>query len=248
MGRLVTLLGVGTFIIIFILACARPTYNPRDFMPPGSSDSSVPPSEERIRPLVYLIGIGDTLEIFVWKHTDLTRDVIVRPDGMITIPLIGEITATGQTSVEIDHLITKGLCDYLRVTPETKDGLVSVAVKEFAGEKVFVLGEFSKPGVYNFIGETRLMEIVAQAGGFNYGTKLAEVLVIRGNPYEKPQVIKINAKKLLKKGVLKYNIPVQAKDIIYASPTLITDISRFLGQTLAPILATAASEEYLRRR
>jgi polysaccharide export outer membrane protein len=246
--RTINLCGLLAWAIICLAACAPTKYNPSDFLPPTKADKPVAPSEERIRPVEYFVGLGDTLEIFVWRNPDLSRDVIVRPDGMITIPLIGDVTATGKTLAQLDKEITDGLAEYIRVTPETKDGLVSVSVKTFAGEKVFVLGEVNKPGVYNFLGETRLMEIVAQAGGFTYEAKLAEVMVIRGDPYGTPQVIRINVKDLLQQGKLAYNIPLQAKDIVYASSTMIADVTRFLSKTLSPILGTAVSEEYLRRR
>lgn len=247
MLRLISLIGVLGLVIIILATCAQPQYNRADFQPPVKSIT--PAMETQFHPLEYLVRIGDTLKIFVWRNPDLSLDdVIVRPDGMITIPLIGDVTATGKTLVQLDREITEGLSEYLRVTPETKNGLVSVSVKNFAGEKVFILGEFAKPGVYNFVGETRLMELIAQAGGFVYGAKLSEVVVIRGDPYGKPQVIRINAKEILKQGRLEYNILLQPKDIIYASTTTLADVSRFLSQTIHPILATAVSEEYLRRK
>ena len=140
--------------------------------PPTIRPSAYDP--EQLKPLDYQVISGDTIEIFVWQHTDLTRDIIVRPDGKLSFPLIGDIEAQGRTLTEIDDEVSKKLAEYV-VSPQ-----VSVTVKNFAGEKVIVLGEVGKPGVYKFFGRASFLDIIAEAGGLTRDAHWGNALVIRG--------------------------------------------------------------------
>src|SRR3989339_869336 len=117
-------------VVSFPLGCSSGGAN---LYPPTIRPSAFDP--EQLKPVDYQVIVGDTIEIFVWQHTDLTRDIIVRPDGKLSFPLIGDIEAQGRTLTEIDDEVTKKLAEYV-VAPQ-----VSVTVKNFAGEKVIVLGE-----------------------------------------------------------------------------------------------------------
>ena len=88
----------------------------------------------------YLIGPNDILNIFVWKEADLTRDVTVMPDGKITYPLIGEITAQGQTASELKKTITDRLQNFV-TAPE-----VTVIVRESRSQVVYTIGKLTRPG------------------------------------------------------------------------------------------------------
>ena len=197
------------------------------------------PNRERYQ-IEYFINNNDTLEVFVWKNPDLSRDVIVRPDGKISLPLAGDIDAAGQTLIQLDKKITQKLSAYIR------DPQVSVAIKKFEGEKVFVLGEVKSPGVQNYVGRASLIEIVSQSGGFTKHAKLGEILVIRGN-IDKPEIIRIDVKKI-RQGNLSANIMVQPGDIIWVSSTAIADIGQYLRDYITPVLGNLVNIEYLRRR
>ena len=96
----------------------------------------------------YLIGIGDVLKISVWQNSDLNQDAIVRPDGRISFPLVGDVLAAGLTIPELDEELTQRLKDFLKY-PE-----VSISIKKFGGKKVIVLGQVDEPGVYSVTGAT----------------------------------------------------------------------------------------------
>ena len=199
--------------------------------PPTIRPSAFDP--EQLKPIDYKVISGDKREIFVWQHTDLTRDIIVRPDGKISFPLIGDIEAQGRTLTEIDDEVTRKLAEYL-VSPQ-----VSVTVKEFAGEKVIVLGEVSKPGVYKFFGRASFLDIIAEAGGLTRDAQWGNALVIRGElkaDAEKSDVILLDINEIIN-GNLRNNIVIYPRDIIYVSTKPIADVGRYLRDYVSPVLS-----------
>jgi len=120
---------------------------------------------EEIRPMMdsatteeYVLGNGDKLEITVYRHPELTKEVTVRPDGMITYPMVGNLVANGRTASDLSADIKEKLTVYLR-SPE-----VTVVVMEFNSRKVLVLGEVTSPGSFKIEAGDRLLDILTQAG------------------------------------------------------------------------------------
>lgn len=123
----------------------------------------------------YRLGPEDILEIFVWKEEEVSTTATVRPDGMISIPLLGELRASGRTPAEVQREITEGLQEYLD-SPE-----VSVLVKEINSPKISVLGEVRDPGRFLLRQATNVLDAVAMAGGFTEYADRGDVVVIRGS-------------------------------------------------------------------
>ncbi|QSA97590.1 polysaccharide biosynthesis/export family protein [Methylococcus sp. EFPC2] len=109
-------------------------------------------------PSDYQVGPGDVLEISVWKEEGLTKDALVRPDGGLTFPLVGEIHAGGKTVDQINQEIVKGLSGYL------SEPAVSVAVK-LANQKFYVVGKVNKPGEFPSPARIDVMQAISMAGG-----------------------------------------------------------------------------------
>ncbi|HYX24484.1 MAG TPA: polysaccharide biosynthesis/export family protein, partial [Thermoanaerobaculia bacterium] len=110
-------------------------------------------------PDAYVIGVGDLLEISVWKNPDLPATVPVRPDGRISVPLLGDVQAAGMTPLALKATLTQGYKEYV-----TAPG-VSVVVKEIHSRKIFVTGEVAHPGAYDLQPHTKLMQALSLAGG-----------------------------------------------------------------------------------
>jgi polysaccharide export outer membrane protein len=119
----------------------------------------------------YAIGIGDVLDISVWKNPDLTVSVPVRPDGRISMPLLGDVQAAGMTPLALRQMLTDGLKEFV-----TAPG-VSVVVKEINSQKVFVTGEVAHPGSFDLRPRTKLMQVLALAGGLTPYAKGRVVLL-----------------------------------------------------------------------
>jgi polysaccharide export outer membrane protein len=197
------------------------------------------PKEEKVKVVLsekkrkeYIIGPGDVLHISVWENPDLEQDVIVRPDGKISFPLIDEVQAEGLTIPELDKLMTEKLKEYIRY-PD-----VSISLKKIGGERIIVLGEVKSPGVYTLAGRKTVLEAIALAGGFTKDAVLNSVIVIkRGfiSPEAKRINLAINLAKALKRGKIKEDIFLESQDIVYVPKKFIADLNYFLNQILDPL-------------
>ena len=155
---------------------ARPADRPADNR--SAEDSfSIPREGTVIRteddaPNAYAIGIGDVLDISVWKNPELSVTVPVRPDGRISVPLLGDIQAAGMTPLALKQTLTDGFKEYV-----TAPG-VSVVIKEINSRKVFITGEVDTPGAYDLQPRTKLMQVIALAGGLTPYAK-GRIIVLR---------------------------------------------------------------------
>jgi polysaccharide export outer membrane protein len=135
------------------------------------SQSNVVTKTEEEPADAYAIGIGDVLEISVWKNADLSVTVPVRPDGRISMPLLGDVQAAGMTPLALRQALTDGLKEFV-----TAPG-VSVVVKEINSQKVFVTGEVAHPGSFDLRPRTKVMQVLALAGGLTPYAKGRVVLL-----------------------------------------------------------------------
>lgn len=134
--------------------------------------AQVPDRVDEDPPNAYAIGPGDVLEISVWKNPELTSTVPVRPDGRISVPLLGDVQAAGLTPLALKQTLTDGYKEYV-----TAPG-VSVVVKEIHSRKIYVTGEVATPGVYDLQPRAKLMQALALAGGLTPYAK-GRVVVLR---------------------------------------------------------------------
>jgi len=125
----------------------------------------------------YRIGAGDVLDISVWNSKDLERTVTVRPDGMISFPLLDDVRAAGKTPMQLGRDITRGLKQYVT------DPQVSVVVQAVHSFAVSVLGEVQHPGRYEMPGgKATVLDALAMAGGFTPYAKRSDIHVLREGP------------------------------------------------------------------
>lgn len=121
----------------------------------------------------YRIGPGDVLQISVWKDDSLNRSVPVRPDGMISFPLLNDVPAAGLTPLQLRESLTAKLKQYL-AAPE-----VSVVVQEVHSYAVSVLGEVRKPGRYEFKSPVTVLDAIAAAGGLDEFASPSHIVILR---------------------------------------------------------------------
>ena len=123
----------------------------------------------------YILGSGDLLEVSVWGYADLTRTVAVRPDGQITVPLVGTVTASGVSVEDLTRVLTRAYGAFI------KNPQVTVIVKEFRSIRISVLGQVAKPGSYSLPPGSRVLEAISAAGGILNSALVKEVRVMRSN-------------------------------------------------------------------
>ncbi len=170
---------------------------------------SVPPTVPSgvALPSGYVIGPEDVLDIVFWRDKDMSTQVIVRPDGRITLPLINDVQASGLSPEQLrDALMTAA-------TKYVQDPNVSVVVKAINSRKVFITGQVAKPGSYPLTGPTTVMQIIAVAGGLHEFADAKNIIIMR-NENGRPVAYPFNYKDVLKRKNLKQNIELKPGDTV----------------------------------
>lgn len=121
----------------------------------------------------YVLGPEDVLEITVWKNADLSKLVQVRPDGRVSLPLIGDVLAVGRTTSQLTDEISNRLKSYM------ENPTVSIVVKEVNSYAIYVLGEVVKPGKYPLKTKTTLLQAVTLASGFTPTAARNKIVIFR---------------------------------------------------------------------
>jgi polysaccharide biosynthesis/export protein len=158
----------------------------------------------------YQIGPGDNLSVFVWRQEELSTVVPVRPDGMISTPLVEDMKAVGKTPTQLARDIEKVLSEYIR-SPQ-----VTIIVEQFVGTfntQIRVLGEVENPGAVPYRERMTLLDVLLEVGGlteFASGNRGKLVRNVEGKPEER----RVRLDRLLNKGDLSENVEMQPGDVV----------------------------------
>jgi len=155
----------------------------------------------------YLIGPEDTLEISVWKEQTLQREVIVRPDGKISFPLLGDLQAAGRTPTQLREEITEKLKKYIPAP------VVTVLVTKVAGYKIFVIGQVKKAGQYEVGRYLDVMQALALAGGLTPFASENNIIILRRTG-SKESVLRFEYAAVKKGRDLGQNIVLESGDVV----------------------------------
>lgn len=130
-------------------------------------------ADEAIEAETYIVGPGDVLKISVWKEPDMDHTVLVKPDGGITFPLVGDIRASGMTTIELRDEVIKKLTKYI------PSPVVTVSVIESASNKVYIVGKVKRPGVYVASHYMDVLQLLSLAGGLTVYADSDDIKIIR---------------------------------------------------------------------
>ncbi len=155
----------------------------------------------------YTVGPGDVLEISVWKDESLSREVVVPPDGIISLPLIGDIDTQNMTVTDIRKIVTNKFQDYVQ------DAVVTVMLSQINSMHAFVIGKVNKPGVYPILMDTNVMQMLSKAGGLNPFASEKNIHILRPLNNE-THMMPFDYKEVLKGVNLKQNIFLKRGDVI----------------------------------
>lgn len=136
--------------------------------------SSIIQERDYDAPSGFMLGPEDVLEVTVWKNADLSRTTAIRPDGLISMPIIGDVQAAGLTADGLAHRIAERLKQFVAGNPA-----VSVSVKELNSYSIYVLGEVTKPGKYQAKSYVTLLQAISMGGGFTEYAKKNNLQVVR---------------------------------------------------------------------
>ena len=157
----------------------------------------------------YVIGAGDELYISVWKEPDLTRTVPVRPDGKITLPLVGDVQATGLTPRQLEDNLTKQLGSYVSAPS------VTVTVQGVHSQKINIVGQVAKPGTYELNGPPMtVLDAIAMAGGLRDFAKGKKIYILRVSSDGKQERLPFNYSQVIKGEHMDQNVVLQPRDTL----------------------------------
>ena len=161
----------------------------------------VPPDES------YRVLPGDMLQISVWGEENLQGEVLVRPDGALSFPLCGDISARDQTVIDLQEEITKRLTRYI------SDPVVTVSVAQVLGNKVYVIGQVSKPGVFVVNPQVDVLQALTMAGGATPFASLNDIKILRRTGAGQ-QALRFRYDDVIKGRNLEQNVVLQAGDVV----------------------------------
>jgi len=166
---------------------------------PATAPATQPPAQAV--PSDYRIGTEDVIGILFWREMEMSGDVTVRPDGMITLPLLGDVRAVGLSPDQLKDILQKNAAKFLT------EANVTVVVRQINSRKVYVTGQVGMSGAYPLVGSRNVVQAIAMAGGLTEYAKGEEILIVRGS-----MTFKFNYKEVLKGKRLEQNIQLQPGD------------------------------------
>ena len=156
----------------------------------------------------YKIGPGDVLAVLFWREKELSGEVVVRPDGLITLPVLNEVEAAGLTTEELRARVTERAMKFVTQTP-----IVSIVVRQINSRSVYITGKVNKPGPYTIYGPMRVLQLIALAGGLAEFADSSKILIVR-TENDKQTSFLFNYKDVVKKRALAQNIALQPGDTV----------------------------------
>ncbi|HEY2434178.1 MAG TPA: polysaccharide biosynthesis/export family protein [Vicinamibacterales bacterium] len=175
--------------------------------PSSTSETAASAAASAPLPEGYLIGAEDVLSIVFWQEKSMSADVIVRPDGKISLPLLNDVQAVGLTPDQLRSELVKAAAKFIA------DPNATVVVKEIHSRKVFITGNVTKPGTFPLTGEMNVLQLIALAGGLQeYGD--SKNIVIMRNEGGRQQSFKFNYKDVIKQKHVEQNISLKPGDTV----------------------------------
>ncbi len=155
----------------------------------------------------YRIGPGDVLGVMFWRDKELTTDVVVRPDGRITLPVMNEMEVVGLSTEELRTRITERARKYVT------DPIVSIIVRQIHSRYVFITGKVNKPGPYSLYGPMSVLQLIAMAAGLQEYADKSGIVIVRDDN-GKQQRLAFNFDDVVKRGALAQNIMLKPGDTV----------------------------------
>jgi len=169
----------------------------------AKTNTSTPGASEE-----YVIGPDDLLAVNVWKEPEISRNVVVRPDGKISLPLAGDMRAGGRSPVQLQDDIKTQLMNYL------SNPVVTVIVQEARSQKFNILGEVEHPGVYPLSRSMTVLDAIAAGGGLRDFAKTRKIYVLRIQSDGSRATLPFNYKDVIKGRNLSQNVELQPRDTV----------------------------------
>lgn len=186
-------------------------------------------------PKTYTLQEGDVVEVKFFYNPELNEREAIRPDGMISLQLIDDVAVAGLTPLEVDRLLTEMYSKIIR------QPAVTVIVKEFSGQKVYIGGEVNTPGLIPISGKLTALQAILQANGFKNTAELSSVVILRNQGTATPQFIVADLSDVLKANAWQNDVPLRPYDIVIVPMTTIGKMDLFVEQYIDKLLPISRS-------
>ncbi len=186
----------------------------------------------------YRLLPGDQLDIIVYSAPELSRLLLVGPDGRVQMPLAPPVMAANLTIGQLEQKLRKALSSQL-INPN-----VEITPRAFGSQRIYVGGEVGQPGVFELPAQIGVMEAVMMAGGFRNTARTNKVVLIRRHPDGGPMMKIINLKSVLHKGANADTTPLQRGDVVFVPRSGIANLNLFMQQYIRDALPVSFSLSY----
>jgi len=188
------------------------------------AELSLPPDWE------YKIQVGDHVDVKFFFNPDLSEQLVVRPDGRISLQLVPEIKAAGLTPRELTEALKR---EYSRELAKPE---LTVIVRTFSAQRIFVGGEVGKPGDKPLVGPITVLQAVAMAEGFKETARITEVIVIRRRPDGRPLVMPVNIKAAISGVDVSQDLALMPYDVVYVPRSTMANANLFVDQFIRKMI------------
>ncbi len=186
------------------------------------TDAASPANPSLVPP--YVIQPGDLLDIKFFYNPELNESVTVRPDGYISLQLVNEVKAAGLQPSQLNETLTQ------RYAGELKKPVISIIVRTFAGQRVYVGGEVNQQGLITMPAGLTALQAVMQSGGFKVTAQPSETLVIRKGLDSRPVPVRVDLDSMLSGRTDSEDFRLQPDDIVYVPKSAIAKANQFVNQ------------------
>lgn len=217
--------------VLLLVSCGAVVQNPVSLADPRAQANAYPQK-------AYRIQAGDELEIRFFYNAELNDKVIVRPDGFISLQLIGELMVYDMTPGELTKTLQQ------RYEPIIQRNAITVTVRGFAAQRIYVDGEVNKPGLFPLTGQVTVMQAIALAGGYKDSARLNELILIRRGPSNEPLAIQINLKEIINSKNMSQDVLLLPSDIIFLPKSPIANVNTWVTMYIKNNLPVSPSFGY----
>ena len=215
-----------TAVLLWMVVGCTTVSAPKDMAP---FTPAAAPEAQRQAATVYQLQPGDVLDVKFYYASELNEHVKIRPDGKISLQLIGEVDVVGLPPQDLDSLLRKRYAGIL-LNPE-----VAVIVREFVGQKAYVGGEVNSPGVIALDTPSTLLQALVQAGWLKKSAEPRNVVVIRNTGQNLPAVFLVDIRKWIETSTATPQVWLQPFDVVYVPKSAITKANDFVEQYLSKL-------------
>lgn len=171
----------------------------------------------------YVLQPGDNIDIKFFNNPELNENVTIRPDGIITLQLVDEVQASGLTPMQLDRSLTEKYGAHLQ------QAMISVIMKSFAGQRMYVGGEVHAPSEIHPVGMINALQAIVNAGGFKDDADLENIVIVSRGADKRPLAKIVDLKKALKGEVPESAYTLRPYDIVYVPKTRLAATDQFMS-------------------